>query len=291
MRFFGNRLRLLAPVLLLLILALALPVWGAEPISLPGHLPVGESSQYNLVFFSSRSFLRNINQPGDLDSSRTEGRLTFFYGSELVGDRLPFEYSFQNFAYRTASYIAAGFMSGNERFAGQLSAAGDVLAAELHPRLFDLELFMEHIFGLTVFIPPTHEVAVGDSWHRSIQTTVTNDAIDTASAGWVKIDTTYTLQTVDKNAGVAHIVVEERRTHTDLAGDATEHRTIRRESTTFGIIEVSLETGQVLSAVAHNRLDVTRIPSYTQTFEGRASIDRLQVISDIRLERVIPSEK
>src|SRR5690606_23214333 len=126
------------------------------------------------------------------------------------------------------------------------------LAAELHPRLFDLGLYMEHIFGLTVFIPPTDAVAVGDSWHRSIQTTVTDVAAKPSFTGIVNIDIIYTLQAVDKNAGVAQIVFEETRTHTDLANDATERYTIRRESNTFGIMEVSLETGHVLSAVAHN---------------------------------------
>ncbi len=291
MRSFANRLRLLAPLSLMCILALSLPVWSAERISLPGHLPVGETARYDLVFFSSRSFLRNIHQAGELDSAITNGRITFYYGNELRGDRLPLEYSIQNFSYRTPSYIAAGIISSNERFSGQLSSTGDVLAAELHPRLFDLGLYMEHIFGLTVFIPPTDAVAVGDSWHRSIQTTVTDVAAKPSFTGIVNIDIIYTLQAVDKNAGVAQIVFEETRTHTDLANDATERYTIRRESNTFGIMEVSLETGHVLSAVAHNRVEITRIPPYQQAFEGKATIDRLQMLSDIRLERVTGPEE
>lgn len=287
MRSSVHRFRPFILVSLAFVFALAPPVWGAERIQLPGHLPIGETPQYNLVYFSNRSFLPNINQAGELTPATTTGRILFSYADQLLDDRLSFEYHFQNFAYREPSYVAAGIMSTNARFSGHLGPTGDVLAAELHPRLFDLGLYLEHIFELTVFVPPTYEVAVGDSWSRSIQTATTSNPSGASDAlGTVSVDITYTLQDIDRNAGVAQIVVEEKRTHLDIASDATEQHTVRRESVTFGIIEVSLETGHVLSAVAHNRLEVTRIPPYGQAFEGSASIDRLQMLNDIRLERV-----
>ena len=89
---------------------------------------------------------------------------------------------------------------------------------------------MEHIFGLTVFIPPTDAVAVGDSWHRSIQTTVTDVAAKPSFTGIVNIDIIYTLQAVDKNAGVAQIVFKDAHAYR-LANDATERYTIRRNRT------------------------------------------------------------
>lgn len=259
-----------------LVLVLAAPVWGAETIQLPGNLPEGQSIQYDMVYFSNRSTLASLNHASDYTGASITGQLNLNYSDQIVDGQLPFEYGIRDFAFRSPDYIAAGIMSSSARFSGRLSEAGDVLVAELHPRLFELGLYLEHIIELTVFVSPQHEVAVGDTWNRSIQTQ--------AGTGSVSADITYTLHSIDHAAGIALIVVEAQRSHTDLPVTADDGRTVKRESETFGVIELSLETGNVLSAVVHNRINITRIPSYALVLEGKAAIERMQFLNDIRIE-------
>lgn len=273
----GTRFRLLFCTAAL-VLVLAAPVWGAETIRLPGDLPIGQTIQYDMVYFSNRSTLASINHSGQYTNASTTGRLTFDYGAQIVDGQLPFEYGIRDFAFRSPDYIAAGIMSSSARYSGELSEAGDVLVAELHPRLFDLALYLEHIFELTVFVAPPHEVAVGDSWNRTIDTQT--------STGTLSADITYTLQSIDHAAGTAHIIVSSQRIQTDLPVAADEILTVQRESESFGIIELSLKTGNVLSAVVHNRMDIIRFPSYPLVFEGKAAIERMQFLNDIRIELV-----
>lgn len=264
-----------------LLIALAAPTWGAETIQLPGGLPTGETLIYDLVYVSQHSTLGSISQPGDLTPAGTTGQFTFEYEDQLVADQLPFTYSIRNFEYRTPAYIAAGIMSGSTQYAGKLDAAGNVLVTELHTRLLELGLHWEHIFDLTVFVPPAHEVAIGDSWSHTLE----GPASPTSQ---VALDTTYTLQSIDRDAGIARIVVEADRVHSDLATEQNGGRTIRREAATFGVLEVALETGRVVSAVAHNRFGITMIPPYSLAFEGKAAIERMEFLSDIRLELLEP---